>query len=991
MTSSKRFNTELRISAPARDHLLLVEGATGSASGACGRAARARPGRMDRGCCASSSARLSSDAGLGHCAQADRPASLSSVCSDLTAGAAELSRRALDPRYAPEPALAGDAVHAAVHGLVWLAFSSRPSAGRRCSWSTTCTGRTRRRCGGWPSSRRRLRRATARRAVRGANRRATGANASCSPSCSRRPRAAAAAAAAWPHRSRSAGRRTLPDRRSAFAHAYQAVTAGNQFLLPALLDHLGRAARARARPRTRRGGAFGPTRSPWETRTSSNGSSTVPARSPARSRSSAASRRCATPRDLALLERTEAARRRRPRCGPPASLHGDAADTRCAPADRQRPLRQPRARANAPSGTPTPHACSRDERAGAERVALHLLRTDGNWPTTRRSRRCGRPPPAADCTRRARRAPSVFLRRALAEPPLDPRPPRPSCASSSGSRARRTCSRTPPRSSTTRRARRLARPARRASRSPGARALGPRRPLRRRPSHLCRRGLEDAAERRPPTSAQRLEAELILNDGDPGRHGRREPRAAATRAGAIRPAGAVARSTPPGSARARRPPGHRGSARCWRRALEDGASSIARWARCCRPSATLVLIANDDLDSAIARCGSAHRPRSPARLADRARARELHACDGPACGPARIRDAETDARLALRVQACPQPRPCPDVGPAHARRRADRGGPARRRRNRAGSRRSTRRSARGRLRRRRCCCRPARAYGSAGTSTPMRYADLEAAAQGWRELGTQHPGLAVLARRRRRGARGALGRRAPRPGGSPRSTSRLAERVATCPARRRPACARWRGSPDGEERHRAARTRRGPHRRRAGPARAHARARRPRRRAGRANRRADAQPTAAPRARPRRPPRHAPARPPRSSRAAGRRRPPPPPRAHRPRRPHPYRAPRRHARRQRATATPTSPSSSTSPAARSRRTSPTRSRSSTSPTATSSRPVLPAATKRAPPCASPPWRAERRNLVSQANQRSDPTVWRRPPAGEDTRRPRSGV
>ena len=101
----------------------------------------------------------------------------------------------------------------------------------------------------------------------------------------------------------------------------------------------------------------------------------------------------------------------------------------------------------------------------------------------------------------------------------------------------------------------------------------------------------------------------------------------------------------------------------------------------------------------------------------------------------------------------------------------------------------------------------------------------------------------------------------------------------------------------------------------------------------RANRRADARRAAAPRARARRPRRHAPARPPRPGRAARRRRPAASHRALRHRRAHPDRASRRHARRPRVTATARSPSSSTSPAAPSRPTSPTPTRSSTSPPA----------------------------------------------------------
>ena len=62
---------------------------------------------------------LEQDAVWGIARQLFEPIRASNTWSELTSGAAGLAARALDP-IAPEPALAGDAMHAAVHGLVWL-------------------------------------------------------------------------------------------------------------------------------------------------------------------------------------------------------------------------------------------------------------------------------------------------------------------------------------------------------------------------------------------------------------------------------------------------------------------------------------------------------------------------------------------------------------------------------------------------------------------------------------------------------------------------------------------------------------------------------------------------------------------------------------------------------------------------------------------------------------------------------------------------------
>ena len=254
--------------------------------------------------------------------------------------------------------------------------------------------------------------------------------------------------------------------------------------------------------------------------------------------------------------------------------------------------------------------------------------------------------------------------------------------------------------------------------------------------HLCRRGLEDAASA-PADERERLEAELILN--------------AAIQAGTV------------GESRERLRPAQERSGRLglWRvnaawqcaadgrpatevdallaPALEEGV--FDREVGSLLPTAaTLVLIANDDLDSAIARCG---------RLIDLARPRGwrialAHGSFMRAMAlvrAGRIRDAETDARLGFEFKRAHSPAPAlmwalhtlvdalteagrPDAAETALAAVDQLGDPP------AGAFASPLLlQARARLRLSRHLHADA-------------YADLEAAAQGWRDLGTQHPGLA---------------------------------------------------------------------------------------------------------------------------------------------------------------------------------------------------------------------------------------------------------
>jgi hypothetical protein len=99
--------------------VMLVEGPAGigksSLLAAAMRAAGARGATVLR----ARAGPLEQDAAWGVARQLFAPLQRTPAWSELTTGAAGLARRALDPET-PEPAFAGDAMHAAAHGLVWL-------------------------------------------------------------------------------------------------------------------------------------------------------------------------------------------------------------------------------------------------------------------------------------------------------------------------------------------------------------------------------------------------------------------------------------------------------------------------------------------------------------------------------------------------------------------------------------------------------------------------------------------------------------------------------------------------------------------------------------------------------------------------------------------------------------------------------------------------------------------------------------------------------
>ena len=333
--------------------------------------------------------------------------------SELTAGAAALSRRALDAE-APEPALAGDAMHAAVHGLVWLACNLAERAPTLLivddvHWADAASLR-------WLAQ-------LARRleelplgvlcAVR------TG-----EPPGAPEPLAELLAAAREPPiRPRPLGPAAaqalvaarLPAADAAFAHACHAVTAGNPFLLGALLNHLVAEHITPDAATAKRLNAFGPDQI---ARGVERQLQRLPAGASGLAHALAILGAGAPLRHAARLARLD-----------PRHAAHTADGLRAAglvQGDRQIALAHPLIAGAlyahlAPGERALWHADAArvlsDEHADPERVALHLLRTDPHAdPGTVAALR------AAAASATARGAPESaarFLRRAVAEPPLD--------------------------------------------------------------------------------------------------------------------------------------------------------------------------------------------------------------------------------------------------------------------------------------------------------------------------------------------------------------------------------------------------------------------------------------------------------------------------------------------------------------------------------------------------------------------------------------------
>ena len=332
---------------------------------------------------------------------------------ELTAGAAALSRRALDPRE-PEPALAGDAAHAAVHGLVWLACNLAERGPALLivddvHWADAASLR-------W------LVHLAARLeelplGVLCAVRAGEPAGApdllaellAAAPEPPLRPRPLGPAAV------ESLVAERLPAGDAAFAHACHAVTAGNPFLLRALLGHLVAEQIVPDEATARQLSAFGPDQI---ARSVERQLARLPDGTRGLAHALAILGREAPLRDAARLARLDAGEAARAADALRAAglVHGDV---RVALAH---PLIASALYANlAPSERALWHARAAKllerDRADPEAVALHLLRSDpsGEAATVAVLRaaaeRAG--------TRGAPESASIFLRRALAEPPPD--------------------------------------------------------------------------------------------------------------------------------------------------------------------------------------------------------------------------------------------------------------------------------------------------------------------------------------------------------------------------------------------------------------------------------------------------------------------------------------------------------------------------------------------------------------------------------------------
>ena len=565
--------------------------------------------------------------------------------SVLTAGAASLAARALDAG-APEPALAGDAMHAAVHGLVWLTCNLTERApvlivvddihwadpaslrwlaqlSRRLDelpLGVLCAVRA-----GEPSSDPEL----------------LAELLAATPEPSVRPRPLGPAATQV-----LVGRR-LPTADAAFAHACHAVTAGNPFLLGGLLNHLVAEKIAPDEDTTRRLSSFGPEQI---------------ARALERRLARLPEGAVGLARALAVLGRDAPLRHAARLAGLSPRDAARVADALRAAGlvdgdDRLtfvHPLIAAAVYGALPPGTRALWHCDAArllsaERADPERVALHLLHTD---PQARaQTVEALRAAAAGASARGAPESAVAFLRRALAEPPLEQGTEAAVRLELGLARAVHVQPDAPD----------LLREAVESAASPAqrtehalraARALG----LAGHFDHalaVSRRGLEQLAADATPGDCERLEAELIANATlrASTRHEAlqrlKHPQVRPTRLALWRGNAALESifdGQPAGVVRDVLAP-----------ALADG--TFDREVDSLIPTgATVAMIVNDDLDVAISRCEALidiARPRG--WLIALAHASFLRAMALVRAG--RIREAETDARLAVEFKLANSPPP----------------------------------------------------------------------------------------------------------------------------------------------------------------------------------------------------------------------------------------------------------------------------------------------------------------------------------------------
>jgi DNA-binding CsgD family transcriptional regulator len=563
----------------------------------------------------------------------------------LTAGAASLAARALDAG-APEPALAGDAMHAAVHGLMCLTCNLTDRApvlvvvddihwadAASLRWLAQLSRRLEElplgivcavRVGEPPSEPELLAEVLA-----------------AAPEPSVRPRPLGPAATQL-----LVGRR-LPTADATFAHACHAVTTGNPFLIEGLLNHVVAEKITPDEATAERLSSFGPDQI---------------ARAVERQLARLPAGAVGLARALTVLGRDAPLRHAARLAGLDPRAAARVADSLRAAGlvegeDRlafAHPLIAAAVYgALAPGTRAMWHSDAAGllaaERADPERVALHLLRTDPEArPQTVEALL------AAAAVASARGAPEsavAFLRRALAEPPLERATEAAVRLELGLARAVHVQPDAPE----------LLRQAVESATSPAqrtayalraARALG----LAGHFDHalaLSRRGLEHLAADAPPGDCERLEAELICNASlrasthheawerlrkpqvQPTRLTLWRANAALLAMMAGRPAGVVRELLAP--------------------VLADG--TFDREVDSVIPTAaTIAMIVNDDLDVAISRCAALiDVARSRGWLVALAHASFLRAMALVRAG--RIREAETDARLAVEFKQANSPAP----------------------------------------------------------------------------------------------------------------------------------------------------------------------------------------------------------------------------------------------------------------------------------------------------------------------------------------------
>lgn len=586
---------------------------------------------------------LEGDAVWGIARDLFEPLRLQDGWDEVTAGAAALAGRVLDP-VAPEPALAGDAMHASMHGLVWLACNLAERAPTLLvvddvHWADAASLRwlaqLARRLDGLPLG--------VLCAVRtgepptDAELLAELRAAASEPALRPRPLGLAAAQALVGER--------LPGADASFAPACHAVTAGNPFLLGALLANLIAEQATPDEATARRLSTFGPDQI---ARSVGRQLARLPEGATNLAFAFAVLGREAPLRHAARLARLET----RHAAGLADALRaaelvqGDETIAFC------HPLIAAALYADlAPDARALWHADAAQllaaEHADADQVALHLLRThpQGRAETVVVLR-------AAADRATARGAPESaarFLRRALTEPPLEP-------ATAAAVRLELGLARAvhvqPDAPALLREAvEQAASPSQRIEHAlRSARALG----LAGHFDHaldLSRRGLAQAANT-TPEDRERLEAELICNASlqaatlGEARH-RFADRAQPARLKLWRANGALLGlidGEPVADSRALLFP-----------TLDDG--TLDREVDSLVPSAaTVVLIANDELEIAIARCAALielARPRG--WLIALAHASFLRAMALVRAG--RIHDAQTDAEFAFEFKRANSPPP----------------------------------------------------------------------------------------------------------------------------------------------------------------------------------------------------------------------------------------------------------------------------------------------------------------------------------------------